>query len=229
MLLIDASRTYKGAAKNRPGDEMARLAPRHLALLGLGLAATFLMHASHAEAAGSYWKCELHRVTVISNSSAARCELLLRATLRYEHLLVQLTGWMVDDSILPLRLYSLTRADARDVMYTEKELDHQSRTRSLIRSKYLPAAEFNVAAIVDVDGDEPLRSVLFMYGQTLLSSGPARAYPPWYRLGVANLLNGLTIRPDGSVLLNRRPRFAAVVGERDRATRRLDLPALLDA
>jgi hypothetical protein len=208
---------------------MATLAPQHAALLGLGLAATFLIHAGRAEAAGSYWKCELDRVTVISNGSAERCELLLRATLRYEQLLAELAGWQSDDSMLPLRLYSLRRADAREVMYTEKELDVQARTRSMIRSKYLPAAEFNVATIVDVNGDEPLRSALFMYGQSLLSSGPLRPYPAWYRLGVANLLNGLRIRPDGAVLLNRNPQFAAVVGAHERATRRLDLPALLDA
>lgn len=207
---------------------MARLAPRHSALLGLGLS-VLLLHASSAAATGSYWQCEQDRVMVISNSSAARCELLLRATLRYDQLLAELAGWKSDEAMLPLRLYSLTRSDARAVMYNRKELDEQARTRSVIRSKYLPAAEFNVAAIVDVDGDEPLRSVLFMYGQSLLSNGKSRAYPAWYRLGVANLLNGLTIRPDGAVVLNRNPRFAAVVGEYERVTERLDLPELLDA
>ncbi|HKS56709.1 MAG TPA: hypothetical protein VJS12_15555 [Steroidobacteraceae bacterium] len=164
---------------------------------------------------------------MISNSSAARCENLLRATLRYEQVLAELVRWEADTVINPLRVFSLTRADAREVMYTESEQD--ARTRLGIRSKYVPGAEFNIATIVDVDGDEPLQSVLFLYGQSLLASGPMKKYPAWYRLGVANLLNGLTIRPDGSVQLNRNPQFAAVVRESDRARGRFDLPELLDA
>lgn len=165
-------------------------------------------------------------MTVISNSSAERCETLLRATLRYEQVLAELVRWQPDMTINPLRLYSLTRADARNVIYTDEE---DARTRAAIRSKYVPGAEFNIAAIVDVDGDEPLQSVLFLYGQSLLASGPMKKYPPWYRLGVANLLNGLTIRPDGTVLLNRNPQFAAVIRENDRARERFELPELLDA
>lgn len=164
---------------------------------------------------------------MISNSSAVRCETLLRATLRYEQVLAELVRWEADMTINPLQLYSLTRADAREVMYTESERD--ARTRLAIRSKYVPGAGFNIATIIDIDGDQPLQSVLFLYGQSLLASGPMKKYPAWYRLGVANLLNGLTIRPDGSVQLNRNPQFAAVVRESDRARARFDLPQLLDA
>ena len=206
---------------------MATGAPRRATLLALGLTATLSIHAGRVEAAASYWRCGQDRVTVISNSSAARCENLLRATLRYEQVLAELVRWEADTVINPLRVFSLTRADAREVMYTESEQD--ARTRLGIRSKYVPGAEFNIATIVDVDGDEPLQSVLFLYGQSLLASGPMKKYPAWYRLGVANLLNGLTIRPDGSVQLNRNPQFAAVVRESDRARGRFDLPELLDA
>jgi hypothetical protein len=190
------------------------------------MAATLSIHTGRAAAAAPYWRCEVDRVMVISNSSAARCESLLRATLRYEQVLAELVRWEANMSINPLRLYSLTRADAREVMYTEQE---DARVRAGIRSKYMPGAEFNIATIVDVDGDEPLQSVLFLYGQSLLATGPMRKYPAWYRLGVANLLNGLRIRPDGTVLLNRNPQFAAVVRESDRARGRFDLPELLDA
>jgi len=206
---------------------MAKQGSRHDALLALALAVTFSIHAGRAEAGAPYWRCEVDRVTVVSNSSAARCESLLRATLRYEQVLAELVRWEAGTSINPLRLYSLTRADAREVMYTEEEQD--ARVRAGIRSKYMPGAEFNIATIVDVDGDEPLQSVLFLYGQSLLATGPTRKYPAWYRLGVANLLNGLTIRPDGTVVLNRNPQFAAVVRESDRARGRFDLPELLDA
>jgi hypothetical protein len=210
-----------------PGEAMATEASRHAALLALGLAATFSIHAGRAEAAASYWRCGLDRVTVVSNSSAARCEALLRATLRYEQVLAEFVRWEADMTINPLQLYSLTRTDARDVMYTDAEQD--ARTRLAIRSKYVPGAQFNLATIVDIDGEEPLQSVLFLYGQSLLASGPMKKYPAWYRLGVANLLNGLTIRPDGTVLLNRNPQFAAVVRESDRPRERFDLPELLDA
>src|SRR4030095_7338886 len=143
---------------------MATLAPRHAAVLALGLAAAFLIQAGRAEAAGSYWRCELDRVVVISNSSAARCEFLLRATVRYEQLLTDLVRWEAEATFKPLRLYSLTRADAREAMYTDKELDE--RTFPGIRSKYLPDAQSNVATIVDVGGDDPLQSVLFLYSQS---------------------------------------------------------------
>jgi hypothetical protein len=206
---------------------MAIRAPRHAAALALVLAATFSMHTDRAEAAAPYWRCEVDRVTVVSNNSAARCESLLRATLRYEQVLAELVRWEANMPINPLRLYSLTRADARNVMYTQEEQD--ARVGAGIRSKYMPGAEFNIATIVDVDGDEPLQSVLFLYGQSLLATGPMRKYPAWYRLGVANLLNGLTIRSDGTVLLNRNPQFAAVVRDSARARGRLDLPELLDA
>lgn len=205
---------------------MAKVAPREAALLALALAAVLSIQAGRAEAA-TYWRCELDRVTVVSNSSAARCEYLLRAALRYEQVLSELVRWDADMSINPLRLYSLTRADARAVMYTEEEQD--ASVRAGIRSKYMPGAQFNIATIVDMDGDEPLQSVLFLYGQSLLATGPMRKYPAWYRLGVANLLNGLTIRSDGTVLLNRNPQFAAVVRDNDRPRVTFDLPALLDA
>jgi hypothetical protein len=156
---------------------------------------------------------------------------LLRATLRYEQLLSELVGLQLDESITPLLLYSLTRADAREYMFTEKELGEQARTRQLIHSRSMPGMELNILGIVDLGGDEPLQSALYMYGQLLLSSGPTRSYPAWYQIGVANLLNGLMIRPDGMVLLSRNPAFLAVVDNHQRASdsARVDLPGLLDA
>jgi hypothetical protein len=211
---------------------MANLAPRPAALLGLGLLATSLMTTPRTEAADQYWRCELARVAVISNSSPTRCELLLRATVRYEQLLSELIGMQLDESITPLRLYSLTRADAREYMFTEKELSDQVRTRQAIHSRSMPGLELNVLSIVDLGGDGPLQSALNLYSQMLMSSGPTRSYPAWYQLGVATLLNGLMIRPDGMVILSRNPAFLAVVDDshkRASADARVDLPALLDA
>jgi hypothetical protein len=210
---------------------LANLTSRHAALLAWGFAVTTLIATTRAEAAAQYWRCELDRVAVISNSSATRCELLLRATLRYEQLLSELVGLQLDESITPLLLYSLTRVDAREYMFTEKQLGEQARTRQVIHSRSMPGLELNILSIVDLGGDEPLQSALYMYGQSLLSSGPTRSYPAWYQIGVANLLNGLMIRPDGMVLLSRNPAFLAVVDNHQRASdsARVDLPALLDA
>lgn len=204
---------------------------RHAALVAFGLVVTSLFATTRAEAAAQYWRCELGRVSVVSNSSATRCELLLRATLRYERLLSDLVGMQLDESLTPLRLYSLTRVDAREYMFTEKELGDQVRTRQAIHSRSMPGLELNVLSIVDLGGDEPLQSALNLYSQMLMSSGPTRSYPAWYQLGVATLLNGLMIRPDGMVILSRTPAFLAVVDDHKRASAeaRVDLPALLDA
>jgi hypothetical protein len=197
--------------------------------VGLVLIAAWLATWSPAEAASPYWKCSLDRLTVITNGSAARCERLIRTTARYEQLLIELTGWESDTTMRPLTLYSLTRPDARQRMFTEKQLAEQTRTRRNTYSKYMPGPELNIAAIIDEGGDESLQSVLFIYGQALLTEGPTRSYPLWYQLGVANLLNGALVRPDGTVLLNRKQTFAAQVQDNQRASQRLDLPALLAA
>ena len=210
---------------------MGTLPSRHAALLAFVLVVTSLIATSRAEAADRYWRCELGRVAVVSNSSATRCELLLRATLRYEQLLSDLVGMQLDESLTPLMLYSLTRVDAREYMFTEKELGDQVRTRQAIHSRSMPGLELNVLSIVDLGGDEPLQSALNLYSQMLMSSGPTRRYPAWYQLGVATLLNGLMIRPDGMVILSRNPAFLAIVDDHKRASAdaRVDLPALLDA
>jgi len=207
------------------------MALRHATWVAFGLTAISLMAAPRVDAAAQYWRCELGRVAVVSNSSATRCELLLRATVRYEQLLSELVGMQLDESLTPLRLYSLTRVDAREYMFTEKELGDQVRTRQAIHSRSMPGLELNVLSIVDLGGDEPLRSALNLYSQMLMSSGPTRSYPAWYQVGVATLLNGLMIRPDGSVILSRNPAFLAVVDDHKRASAdaRVDLPALLDA
>jgi hypothetical protein len=200
-----------------------------VALFALSLTISTLIIAGRAQAAAAYWRCGLDRVTVISNGSAVRCEILLRETIRYEQVLAELVGWEPDASILPLNLYSLTRGDAKQVMFTAGQLAEQTRTRTVTYSKYLPGLDLNIASIVDVGGDEPMQSLLFIYGQSLLANGPVRSYPAWYQLGVANLLNGLVIRPDGTVLLNRNQTFVAVVEGSQRAGGRLNLAALLDA
>jgi hypothetical protein len=182
-----------------------------------------------AVAATPYWQCSLDRLTVITNGSAARCERLLHTTLRYEQMLTELTGGDPETSMPPLKLYSLTRADAKQRMFTERQLAEQTRTRRYTTSKYLPGPDVNIAVIIDEPGDQSLLSALFIYAQSFLASGSARAYPLWFQVGVANVLNGAVVRPDGTVLLNRKETFSAVVEDNQRASKRLDLAALLAA
>ena len=180
-----------------------------------------------AESAAQYWRLSSGRLTVISNSSAQRCQRLAASVVRFDQLLFELAGWEPDVALPPLQFYSLDRAAAKAVLLTESERDKKNHS-VVIHSKWLPGAEFDIAAIVDIGGDEPLQSVLFMYGQGQLAQGPTRTYPAWYQLGVASLLNGVVIKPDGTVLLKRTLTFEAVVEKGARSASRFDLTKLLE-
>jgi hypothetical protein len=192
------------------------------------IAASFVC-SGQARAEPSYWRLSTDRLTVVSNSSAKRCERLAASIIRFEQILFELTGWDREVALAPLRFFSLTREDAKAVMLSEAERGRLSRERVLIHSKSLPGPEFDVVAIMDVGGDEPLQSALFLHGQGLMSAGPTRSYPAWFQLGVAGLLNGLVFKPDGTVLLNRNLMFQAVTERGERSDARFDLTRLLNA
>jgi hypothetical protein len=198
------------------------------AILALTLALTLVWpRFAHADRETPYWRLDAGRLSVISNSSAQRCQRLAASVIRFEQVLFELAGWESDLTLAPLHFYSLDRGDARTVLLTENEREQKSNN-IVIHSKWMPGAEFDIAAIVDIGGDEPLQSVLFMYGQGQLSQGPTRTYPAWYQLGVASLLNGVVIKPDGTVLLNRNLSFEAVVEKGPRSASRFDLARLLE-
>ena len=182
--------------------------------------------SASGDSATPYWRLSSGRLTVISNSSGQRCQRLAASVVRFEQVLIELAGWEPDFTLAPLRFYSLARGDARTVLLTESEREKKNNS-IVIHSKWLPGAEFDIAAIVDIGGDEPLQSVLFMYGQGQLAQGPTRTYPAWYQLGVAGLLNGLVIKPDGTVLLKRNLAYEAVVEREQRSAARVDLAKLL--
>jgi hypothetical protein len=198
-------------------------------VLGAILALTFAgAPFAHADEETPYWRLDAGRLTVISNSSAQRCQRLAASVMRFEQVLFELAGWEPDLALAPLHFYSLDRGDSRTVLLTDAERQQKSNN-IVIHSKWMPGAEFDIAAIVDIGGDEPLQSVLFMYGQGQLAQGPTRTYPAWYQLGVASLLNGVVIKPDGTVLLNRSLTFEAVVEKGPRPASRFDLAKLLEA
>ncbi|HKE87354.1 MAG TPA: hypothetical protein VKB50_26540 [Vicinamibacterales bacterium] len=175
------------------------------------LLAACLLLGAQANAAAQYWRCGNGRVTVISNSSAERCERLARYVLTFERAVIELVGWERDLELEPLTFYSLTRTDAKEVMFTQQDLVNQVKEHMTTYSKFLPDVDYHVAVIMDVGGDEPLESVMFLYGHSVVAQGNLVSYPPWFQFGISNVLNGMAVRPDGSVLFNRRLLFTAVV------------------
>jgi hypothetical protein len=163
------------------------------------------------------------RLTVVANSGPRSCAKLALQVLTFERLLRELANVDEETALRPMTLYSLSDNDAQRVLLSDTDRHQQSSKGMRIWSKYLPGADFNVAAIVDTDAnDQPLQSVLLLYAQSLLYTGPARGFPPWYSIGVANIVNGVVIRNDGSALLNRDGPFEPEVEKRVRTQYALD-------
>jgi hypothetical protein len=184
--------------------------------------------ASVAVAGTTYWRVKLERVTVVANSSGDRCSRLAAQLIEFERVLGTLASFDSDYQPPPIVLYSLSEADADRYLISEAERRQEASNDRRIYSKYLPGRDFNIAAIVDVGSDEPLQSVLLLYAEGLLVSGPTRSNPPWFQFGVANLLNGLLIRTDGSILLNRKAQFEPIDTKHGNVEP-IDLPKLLSA
>jgi hypothetical protein len=176
----------------------------------------------------AYWRVTMDRVTVVSDGSSDRCARLAKQLITFESLLNELAGWNADYQLPPIALYSLSQQDARRVLLSDEDRRRQASTNVQIFSKFLPGQEFNIAAIVDTGSDDPLQSVLLLYAESALISGPTRRDPPWFVFGVANLVNGLMIRTDGSVLLNRNLTFEPVNDKNATVHERYDLLKLLE-
>jgi hypothetical protein len=184
--------------------------------------------APQARAETIYWRSAGERITVVSNGSARRCTRIAAQFVSFERVLRALAGLDEDSQLLPLTVYALSESDADQVFLTAADRQKQDARRMHIYSKYLPGIDRNMAVVVEVDGngiDEPVQSVLLLYAESLMTGGPMRAYPLWYQIGVANLTNGLLIREDGSVLLNREGPFEPDVGKDVRV--KYDLATLL--
>jgi hypothetical protein len=197
--------------------------------LGLGTTLIALLAfcgSSSAHAETSYWRLTTDRITVVSNGSARRCNKLATQFIAFERLLRDLADFDADFEFPPLAVYSLSEADARRVFLSADDKREQSASDMRIFSKYLPGRDVNVAAIVDIDGgDQALQSLLLLYAQSMVASGPTRVFPVWYQIGVPNITNGLIIRDDGSVLLSRNIPFEPIADKRARTT--YNLAALL--
>lgn len=192
-------------------------------MLALALANGF---AVQSRADTPYWRLLAEHITVISNGSAKRCTRFAAQFVTFQRVLRELAGLDDDSPLTPVSIYVLSDSDARRVFLSEADKRQQDVRNMRIYSKYLPGPDIDIAAIVDVNGiDEPLQSVLLLYAEGFMTSGPTRQFPVWYQLGIANVTNGLLIRDDGSVLLNREVPFEPDVGKGTRV--RYDLATLL--
>jgi hypothetical protein len=185
--------------------------------------------ASPARAETSYWRLTADRVTVLSTGSAKRCEHIAFQVLRFEQFFRELSGWNPEDEFRPIAVYAMANGDAQTVMFNEEDRRKQTSQWS-IYSKFLPGLDFNAVALIERSGDDmPLQSVLLMYAQDLIQTGPARQNPIWFQIGVPNLLNGVVIRDDGTVWLNRNTLFEPVVDKKNQGHVAYDVPQLLSA
>jgi hypothetical protein len=176
----------------------------------------------------TYWRVTIDRVTVVTDGNAQRCSRLAAQFLAFEAILRELADWSPDYAPPPVALYSLSQQDALRVLLSDSERQRQRSNGMMIYSKYLPGRDFNINAIVDEGGsDDPMQSVLLLYAEGLLTTGPTQRHPPWFQLGVANLLNGLIIRSDGSVILNRTLPFEPTTDGDHRPQAHYDLEKLL--
>jgi hypothetical protein len=181
-----------------------------------------------ARADTTYWRVRLGRVTVIADDSPQRCTRLASEITAFEGTLRTLVDWNADYVLPPLSLYSLSKQDASRVFLTDTDRRQQRSDRMIILSKWLPGPDFNVAAIANENGsDDPLKSVMLVYAEAILIRGPMEHFPPWYLLGLPNLLNDPMFRPDGSILLNRNLPYQPV-NPGKRATTAYNLQQLLD-
>jgi hypothetical protein len=186
--------------------------------------------AATAGAQTNYWRITSDHITVISNGNGERCTRLAATFSALERILRQLADWDSSYELPPIAVYAIAQQDARRVFLTDSELKRQVTDNYRIYSKYLPGDDFNVAAIVDIGGIyDPLQSVLLLYAEGILTQGPTMHDPSWYQMGIANLLNGLIIRSDGSILLNRNMPFEPVDSGKRAPQGTYDLARLLQS
>jgi hypothetical protein len=194
------------------------------------LSVTALLAISVARAETTYWRVTMDRMTVITDGNSERCSRFASQLVVFERLLRQLAGWSSDYQPPPIALYSLSQADADRVFLSDADRREQISSNMRVYSKYLPSRESNLAVTVNESGsDDPLQSVLLLYAESELQRGPTGRYPPWFQFGVANIINGLLIRQDGSVLLNRNVPFEPIEPKNGVAHERYDLLKLLQA
>lgn len=181
------------------------------------------------EARAQYWRVTGDHVTVICSPLASRCAHLSTQFLAFNRLLRYVAGWDDDYVPAPLTVYSLPPEDAASLLLTAEDRKQQRGSNNVLSSKFLPGREEDFAAIVESPGagDSPAQGVMLLYTESIILGGPTARFPPWYQLGVANLVNGVMIRADGTAYLDRNQPFEPLVDKAHQTRGRYDLKQLL--
>lgn len=210
------------SAKSRAG-----VIKRHLSGISIVL---LMLFVSPAMAEMPYWRVTVDRVTVITNGSARRCTQLATQFMAFEQVLQTLANLDPGYEPLPVAIYAITANDAEKYFYSDADKRKMAQQNWTTFSKTLPGRDFNILAIVDAgDIEEPWQSVLLLHAQGILAYGPTRHYSMWYQLGVSNILNGLVMERDNSVLLSREQQFEPVDDRESRKSTKYTLANLLQA
>lgn len=192
-------------------------------------AAAVLGIATCTFAAIPYLTTTVDELTVMSNGGAKRCARIAMQFIRFDALMRDLAGWDEDAHLPALKVYLIGSSDGKKAFLTDADRKKQDATRMYIYSKYMPGPDFDIAAMLDEQQyEEWMQSLFLLRAETLLVAGATRRYPAWYQIGVSNLLNGLVIKEDGTILFSRDTAFVPQGDDTSRSHLKFDLPALLD-
>jgi hypothetical protein len=202
------------------------LRPPWRAILSVALLGLFVP-ADRAANAGAYFTTTVDELTVVSDVSAKRCSKIAVQFIRLDALMRDLAGWDADARLPPLKVFLIAARD-EGIFLTAADRKKQDATRMNIYSKYMPGREYDIAAMLDEESyEEWMQSLFLMRAERLLIAGTTRRYPAWYQIGISNLLNGLLIREDGSIIFSRTTAFVPTTDETGGPRLKLDLPKLL--
>ncbi|HUK01918.1 MAG TPA: hypothetical protein VLW26_06525 [Steroidobacteraceae bacterium] len=141
---------------------------------------------------------------MISDDSAKQCSSVANKFQTFERVLRDLAGLDEDTRLKPIVVYVLSDSDSRRVFLSDADKRTQNSRGMRISSKVLPGTDYDIAAFIDNDTfEQSMQGMMLLTAESVLMSGPTRGYPPWYLFGVSNVLNGLLIKPDGTVILSR--------------------------
>ncbi len=156
----------------------------------------------------AYYLTTANEVTVISDASAKRCSRIASQFLRLDALARDIAGWDADERLPPVKVYLLAPRDGM-LLLNDADRKKLEQTGNGVYSRYLSSRDFDIAAMRDEEVYETwMQSLFLLRAQRLLVTGASRSYPAWYLIGLSDLLNGLVIKDDGTVLLSRKSAFA---------------------
>ena len=202
----------------------------HLRIATVALLTATALFAPTRRAASDtpYFSTTVDELTVVANGSAKRCSRIAAQFVQFDTLMRDLAAWDPETRLPALKVFLISPREADSVFLSDADRKRQDKTRMYIYSKYMPGTEFDIAAMLDEESyEEWMQSLFFLRAERLLIAGAARRYPAWYQIGVANLLNGLVIKDDGTIIFNRYTAFLPQVDGSGGPRLKLDLRKLL--